>query len=68
LPDINELTIINVYVPKSSKDRAPLWKRVSEADFVADHIILGSDFNHLEKVDSRGLAMERRMYRKEAAS
>ncbi len=27
LPDSSELTIINVYAPKSSRDTAPLWKK-----------------------------------------
>jgi hypothetical protein len=31
LPDRSELTIINTYAPKSSRDEAPLWKRISDA-------------------------------------
>jgi hypothetical protein len=68
LPNNNELTITNVYAARSSKDRTPLWKRISEADFATDHIILGGDFNHLEEIDNRGKAGERQMHRREAAS
>ncbi len=56
LPDSNLLTIINVYTPRSSKDRAPLWRRVSTTEFAADHLIMGGDFNHLEEVSRKGLA------------
>ncbi len=45
-----------------------MWKRISEAEFTADHVIIGGDFNHLEEVDCRGRARERRMHRREAAS
>jgi exonuclease III len=68
LPDSFELTIINTYAPRSSRDRAPLWKRISEAEFTADHVIIGGDFNHLEEVDYRGRAGERGMHRREATS
>jgi hypothetical protein len=33
-----------------------------------DHVILGRDFNHLEEVNNRGRAGERRMHRREVAS
>ncbi len=68
LPDSSELTIINTYAPRSSRDKAPLWKRISEAEFTTDHIIIGGDFNHLEEVNYRGRAGERRIHRREAAS
>jgi len=68
LPDNSELTIINTYAPRTSKDRAPLWKKISEANFTADHVILGGDFNHMEEVEVRGRAGERRMHRREAAT
>jgi exonuclease III len=68
LPDNSKMTIINTYAPRSSKDRAPPWKKISEAEFSADHTILGGDFNHLEEEDRRGRAGERRMHRKEAAT
>jgi hypothetical protein len=68
LPDNSSLTIINIYAPRSSRDRAPLWRRVSDAEFVADHLIMGGDFNHLEEVNNRGLVVERWMHRRETAS
>jgi hypothetical protein len=54
LLDGSKLTIINTYVPRASRVRALLWKRISEAKFTSDHIVLGGDFNHLEEVDCRG--------------
>jgi hypothetical protein len=68
LPNGRELTIINIYAAKASRDRTPIWKRISEANFAVDHIILGGDFNHLKEVDNRGKAGERRMHKREAAS
>jgi hypothetical protein len=43
---IENLTIINVYVACSSNERASMWKRLNEANLVADHFILGGNFNH----------------------
>jgi hypothetical protein len=68
LLDNFDLTIINTYMPRASRDRAPLWKRISEAKFTIDHVVLGGDFNHLEEVDCRDKARERRMHKREAAS
>ncbi len=45
-----------------------MWKKISEADFSADHTILGGDFNHLEEEDCRGRVGERRMHRKEVVA
>ncbi len=55
----DSLTIVNIYVAKSSNDKAPSWKRISKAEFPADHIILGGDFNHFEKTNRKGLVGER---------
>jgi hypothetical protein len=60
--------VINTYALRTSRDRASLWKKISEANFSADHTILGGDFNHLEEEDCRGGAGERRMHRKEATA
>jgi hypothetical protein len=68
LPDSTELSIINTYVPRTSRDRAPRWKKISEANFQADHIIIGRDFNHQEEEEVRGRGGERRMHRQEATS
>jgi hypothetical protein len=67
LPNNGSLTIINVYAPKSSNDKAPLWRRISAAEFISDHLVLGGNFNHLEKVSCRGLVGERQMHKREVA-
>jgi len=59
LPDSSELSIINTYAPRASRDKAPLWKKINEANLVADHVIIGGDFNHLEEEETRGKAGER---------
>jgi hypothetical protein len=68
LLDSSELSIINTYTPRTSRDRMPLWKKISEANFTADHVIIGGDFNHLEEEEARGRTCERRMHKREAAS
>jgi exonuclease III len=67
-PGNGTLTIINVYAPCSSNDRAQFWRRINQAYFNSDHIILGGDFNHLEVTDCRGTPSERQMHRREFAS
>jgi hypothetical protein len=49
LPDSSVLTIINVYVPRASMDRACLWKRISEVEFTIDHVIIGEDLTTWKK-------------------
>jgi len=68
LPDSFELSIINTYAPRTSRDRAPLWKKISKVNLSAEHVILRGDFNHLEEEGTRGQAGERRMHRREAAT
>jgi hypothetical protein len=68
LTNNSSLTIVNVYAARSSNDRAPMWKRISQAEFASDHIILGGDFNHLEETTCRNTSGERQMHRREAAS
>jgi exonuclease III len=68
LPDSTELSIINTYAPRASKDRATLWKKIREANLTTEHVIIGGDFNHMEEEEARGKAGERRMHRREAAS
>ncbi len=68
LPNSDKLTIINMYAARASRDRTPMWKRISEANFQSNHTILGGDFNHLEEIESRRMAGERRMHKREAAS
>jgi hypothetical protein len=66
--DNGTLTIVNIYAPHSSNDRAPLWRRINQVEFTADHIIVEGDFNHLEETDRRGISGERQMHRREAAA
>jgi hypothetical protein len=68
LSNSSELSIINTYAPRTSRDRAPLWKKISEANLIADHVIIGGHFNHLEEEEAKGKACERRMHKREAAS
>ncbi len=68
LLDSSELSIINTYAPRTSRDRAPLWKKINEANLPAEHVIIGGYFNHLEEEGTRGQAGERRMHRREAAT
>jgi len=65
LPDNSELTIINTYASRMSRSRAPLWRRISEANFTADRTIIGRDFNHFEEMGTRGTARQRKMHRRE---
>jgi hypothetical protein len=68
LSDNSVLTIINTYASRTSRSRAPLWKRISEANFIADHTIIRGDFNHLEETRTRGTAGQRRMHRRESCA
>ncbi len=68
LLDNGSLTIVNIYIARSSNVRTPIWKKISQAGFTLDHIILGGDFNHLEESTRRGTLGERHMHRREVAS
>jgi hypothetical protein len=67
-PDNGLLTIVNIYTPRTSDERALLWRRISQAKFSSDHVILGGDFNHFEVTDHKGAYGTRQMHRREAAS
>jgi hypothetical protein len=67
IPGYGNLTIINVYAACSSNERALMWKQLSEANLVADHFILGGNFNHWEETECEGVAEKCQMHRKEAA-
>ncbi len=67
-PGEGTLTIINIYVALHSTNRAHLWKKVSQANFSSDHVILGGDFNHQEMMAGRGTAGLRQMNRREAST
>jgi hypothetical protein len=62
------MTIINIYATRFSNERAPIWKKLSETSFTADHIILGGDFNHLEETDYRGIVEECQIHRRKTAT
>ncbi len=49
-PDNRSLTIVNVYAQRSSSNKAPFWRKLTQAEFTSDHIIVGGDFNHLEEL------------------
>jgi len=67
-PEGGILTIVNIYAPNSSNDRAPLWWKLSQADLASDNYIVGGDFNYAEG-KNRGKALgESRMLRREAAA
>ncbi len=68
LPDNSVLTIVNTYASRTSRSRAPLWRKISEANFTADHTIIGGDFNHLEETGTKGTAGQRRMHRRESSA
>jgi hypothetical protein len=66
-PSEGALTIINIYAALHSIDRAHLWKKVSQANFNSDHVILGGAFNHQEMMAGRGTAGLKQMNRREAS-
>jgi endonuclease/exonuclease/phosphatase family metal-dependent hydrolase len=68
LPSNGSLIIVNIYENRSSKERAPMWRKLSETAFIANHIIIGGDFNHLEETNYRGLVEERQMHKREVAT
>jgi hypothetical protein len=67
-PDNGLLTIVNIYAPRFSNNRTPLWRRINQVGFALDHIILGGNFNHLKEIDRTSTFGERQMHRREAAS
>ncbi len=53
-PEGGILTIVNIYASNSSNDRAPLWRKLSQADLASDIYIVGGDFNHAEGKNKGG--------------
>ncbi len=45
-----------------------MWKQLSEVNLIADHFILGGDFNHWEEPERGGVPSKRRMHRREATT
>jgi hypothetical protein len=60
------LIIINVYAARSSNQKASMWKRLSEMNLIADHFILGGNFNHWEETEREGVAEKCQMHNREA--
>jgi hypothetical protein len=67
-PNNGNITIVNIYVAHTSNEWALMWKRLSEASFNINHVIIGDDFNHLEETDQRGKVGEHLMLRRKATS
>jgi hypothetical protein len=67
-PEGGILTIANIYAPISSNDRAPLWRKLSQADLDSGNIIVGGDFNHAEGKVRGEASGTRRMLRREAVA
>jgi hypothetical protein len=65
--DSGTLTIVNVYVAKTSRNWALLWKTIRRAKLDSDNTIIGGDFNHQEETFCKGIAGERQMHKREAA-
>jgi hypothetical protein len=51
LTDNKNLTIVNIYGAHTSNEQALMWKQLSEANFDTSHVIIGRDFNHLERTN-----------------
>ncbi|CAK9869616.1 unnamed protein product [Sphagnum jensenii] len=47
-PEGGLLTIVNIYAPLSSNDRAPFWRKLSQVDLASGDVIVEGDFNHAE--------------------
>jgi hypothetical protein len=68
LPDNTMLTIVNTYASNTSRSRVPLWKKINEANFTADHTIIGGDFSYSEEMETRSTAGHRGMHGREATA
>jgi hypothetical protein len=62
------LTVINIYAQRTSNERALLWRKITQASFDSEHILIGRDFNHLEKITRWGVPGTRQIHRREAAA
>jgi exonuclease III len=67
-PDNGSLTILNVYAPRTSNERALLWSNINQAAPDSDHYILGGNFNHLEEAEQGISEGHRRMQRREVVA
>jgi exonuclease III len=67
-PEGGSLTITNIYAQRTSNERAPLWRKITQASFDSEHILIGGDFNHLEEITRQGVPDARQIHRREAAA
>ncbi len=67
-PGEGSLTIINVYAPTLSTDRAHLWSKVESANLTSDHYILGGDLNHQEPKEANNSTNTRQRTRRESSA
>jgi endonuclease/exonuclease/phosphatase family metal-dependent hydrolase len=66
-PGEGSLTIINVYAPTLSTDRAHFWSKVESANLASDHYILGGDLNHQEPKEANSSNARQRTRRETSA-
>ncbi len=67
-PGEGAVTIINVYAPILSTDRAQLWQKVCQANLNADHFILGGDLNQQEPAEVSNLSGSKRLSKRESSA
>ncbi len=67
-PGEGTLTIINVFAPNLSADRAQLWQKVSQPNLIADHFILGGDLNHQEPLEASNSLGTRQLSKREISA
>ncbi|CAK9233232.1 unnamed protein product [Sphagnum troendelagicum] len=67
-PKEGALTVVNIYAQHISNEKASLWRKITEASFDSDHILLGGDFNHLEEITRRGVPDTRQIHKREVVT
>jgi endonuclease/exonuclease/phosphatase family metal-dependent hydrolase len=67
-PEGGSLTVINIYAQLTSNERAPFWRKITQASFDSKHILIGGDFNHLEEITRQGVPGARQIHRREVAA
>lgn len=67
-PEGGSLIVVNVYAQRTSNERALLWKKITQASFGSNHILVGGNFNHLEEITRWGVPGARQVHRREATT
>jgi len=67
-PEGGSLTVINIYAQRTSNERAPLWRKITQASFDSEHTLIGGDFNHLEEITRRGVPGTRQIHKHKATA